>query len=84
MQTNLSTNQDVPNVLVRQDQKINRTVQPTYTQVDLKERTREPSDTGLPGTGTGASPVASPRITLPLEEHLCPEQAGVQQCASRM
>ena len=31
--------------------------------MDLKERTREPSGTDSPGTGTGASHVASPRTT---------------------
>ena len=60
---NLSTNQGMQNVLVKQYQAINRRVQPTHTRMDLKERTREPSSTDSPGTGTGASHVASLRTT---------------------
>ena len=61
MQMNLSTNQRVQNVLVKQYQTINRRVQPTHTRVYPKERTREPSGTDSPGTGTGASHVAQSR-----------------------
>ena len=66
MQMNLSTIQEVQNVLVKQYQKINRRVQPIHTRVDLKE----PSGTDSPGTGTGAPHVPLRVPSLSLEEHL--------------
>ena len=50
-------------MLGKQCQAVNRRVQSSYTQVDQKERTCEPSGTDSPGTGTGASHVASPHTT---------------------
>ena len=49
-----------------------------------KDRCREPSDTGSPGTDTGASREASPRTILASRGTLCSEKARAQSCARRM
>ena len=54
---------------------------PPLTQMGQRGRTCRPSCTGLPGTGTGASHIASPRTTPVSRGTVCPEHTGAQECA---